>query len=282
MSTQRSVGIPAYVAELLGTGLLIFLGVGSAIFARQTGGVVVVGLSFGLGMLALSYALGPVSGAHLNPAVTVGALLARAITPGNAVFYVVAQVLGAILAAFALYGLVRWGGVTDETATLGANEYGLNINARGTVLLELLLTFLFVLVFLLVTARTGQRSIRGLAIGLALGMCNLVAIPLDGASINPARSIGPALVNGGDSLRQLWLFILVPLLAGLAAGLVAPLLFRAPDVGSAAEEEAAPARATRGRAVDWKAVDVRARKGQGRTGSAAGTAKLKRPTARSR
>jgi aquaporin Z len=233
-----------YAAELLGTGLLVFAGVGSAIFARNTGGVIVVGLSFGLVMLVLAYALAPVSDAHLNPAVTLGTLVSRRISPADAVGYWIAQVLGAVLAAFVLWLLVRQGQVFDETAALGANSYGVNINAGGAVVLEFVLTFLFVLVVLLVMRRSEQASIRGVVIGLALGLCNLVAIPLDGASINPARSIGPALFNGGAPLRQLWLFILAPLLGGVAAAFVAPL-FRGRET------------AVRAPAKDWRGIDDR-------------------------
>lgn len=232
-----------YGAEFLGTALLVFAGVGSAIFALDSGGIIVVALSFGLVLLALSYALGPVSGAHLNPAVTLGALLSRSISPGGAVGYWIAQVLGGILAAFVLFGLVRWGGVPDETAVLGANEYGARINTGGAMVLEFLLTFLFVLVVLLVTGRTAQTNIHGTAIGLALGLANLVAIRLDGASINPARSVGPALFQGGTPLRQVWLFIVFPLLGGAAAALVARVF---------GGQRPAP-----GPAVDWRAMNLR-------------------------
>lgn len=235
-----------FVAEFLGTALLVFAGAGAAIFALNSGGIVVVGLSFGLVVLVLTYALGPISGAHLNPAVTLAALMSRTISPAGAVGYWIAQVLGGILAAFVLFGLVRWGGVPDETASLGANEYGVRINAGGAVVLEFVLTFLFVLVVLLVTSRTEQTAIRGAAIGLALGLANLVAIRLDGASINPARSIGPALFQGGAALRQLWLFILIPLVAGAAAALVSRL-FRP-------ESTRAP--------VDWRELDARSPAGR--------------------
>ena len=245
-----------YAAEFLGTALLVFVGVGSAIFALNTGGVIVVGLCFGLVMLVLAYALAPVSGAHLNPAVTLGTLLSRKISPAGAVGYWVAQVLGAILAAFVLWLLVRQGRVFDETGVLGASEYGAHINAGGTVVLEFILTFLFVLVVLLVTSRTEQTSIRGVAIGLALGLCNLVAIPLDGGSINPARSIGPALFNGGAPLRQLWLFIVVPLLAGAAAAFVAPLFVHG-------QREAPKALAPRAEdAARWTGVSLTTGRGQ--------------------
>lgn len=243
------VAATQFAAEFLGTALLVFAGVGSAIFAINTGGVIVVGLTFGLVVLTLTYALGPVSGAHLNPAVTLGALLSRTVSPAQAIVYWTAQVTGAVLAAFALFGLVRWGGVTDETGVLGANEYGRAINAGGAMVLEFLLTFLFVLVVLLVTGRAAQASIRGAAIGLALGLCNLVAIPLDGASINPARSIGPALFQGGVPLGQLWLFIVFPSLGGVAAALVALVFRRAPV---RAEAAGGP-----GRAVDWRAMNLR-------------------------
>lgn len=240
-----------YIAEFLGTALLVFAGVGSAIFARNTGGVIVVGLTFGLVMLILYYALGPVSGAHLNPAVTLGTVLSRKISLAGAVGYWIAQVLGAVLAAFVLWLLVRQGGVFDETGVLGANEFGPNINAGGTVVLEFVLTFLFVFVVLLVTSRTEQAAIRGVAIGLALGLANLVAIPLDGASINPARSIGPAIFNGGASLEQLWLFIVVPLLGAVAAAFVAPLFAHAHEPGR--ERRGVEG----GRSRDWQSLDDR-------------------------
>jgi aquaporin Z len=233
-----------YAAELLGTALLVFAGVGSAIFARSSGGVIVVGLSFGLVVLVLTYAFVPVSGAHLNPAVTVGALVSRRMSLASAISYWVAQVAGAILAAFVLWLLVRQGGIFDETGNLGANEYGAHINVGGTIVLEFVLTFLFVLIVLQVSNRT---AIQGVTVGLTFALCNLVAIPLDGAAINPARSIGPAVFNGGAPLRQLWLFILVPLLGGAAAAFVAPL-FRPGEAGEPRQAAGA---------VDWRALDER-------------------------
>jgi aquaporin Z len=266
-----------FVAEFLGTALLVFAGVGSAIFAINTGGVVVVGLSFGLVMLVLAYALAPVSGAHLNPAVTLGALLSRTISVVGAIGYWIAQVLGGILGAFVLYALVRWGGVADETGALGSNGYGRSINAGGAMVLEFVLTFLFVLVVLLVYTRTEQASIRGVAIGLALGLANLVAVPLDGASINPARSIGPALFEGGTSLSQLWLFIVFPLLGGIAAALVAQVFRRAPRLPETGTDAGAGAGAGR---PDWRAVDVRTPAGRASAARGEAGARPKRPTRR--
>lgn len=243
-----------YAAELLGTALLVFAGVGSAIFARQSGGIIVVGLSFGLVMLVLAYALAPASGAHLNPAVTLGVLLSGKLTPVRAIGYWIAQVLGAVLAGAVLWGLVNWGRVLDETGALGTNSYGTHINAGGAAVVEFILTFLFVLVVVLVANRYEQRVVRAVAVGLALGLANLVAIPLDGASINPARSIGPAVFQGGVALSQLWLFIVVPLLGGAVAAAVAPLFARGhADRTEDDRHEAPPVRDR-----DWRAKDRRA------------------------
>ncbi|GAB3799993.1 MIP/aquaporin family protein [Micromonospora zhanjiangensis] len=212
------------LAEFLGTLLLVFFGVGSAIAALVEGGVVVVALSFAFIMLVLAYAFGPLSGSHLNPAVTLGVLLSGKITMPGAVAYWVAQLVGSAVAAFLLWVLVHWGGVVDQTGALGANGYGQNINLGGTMLLETVITFLFVLVVLVVTTRSEYAGFSGLAMGIALGVANLVGLTLDGASVNPARSFGPALFSGTHALAQLWVFILFPLLGGLLAALVAPVI----------------------------------------------------------
>ncbi|GGL89342.1 MULTISPECIES: MIP/aquaporin family protein [Micromonospora] len=213
-----------YVAEFIGTLLLVFFGVGSAIAARVQGGVVVVALAFGFIILALVYTIGPLSGSHVNPAVTLGVLLSGKISAIGAVAYWIAQFAGATVAAFFLWGLTRWGGVVDQTGALGTTGYGASINRGGAMLLEVVLTFLFVLVVLVVTSRAEHAGFAGLAIGLALAAVNLVGITLDGASVNPARSFGPAVFEGGTALRQLWLFIVFPLLGGALAALVAPLV----------------------------------------------------------
>jgi aquaporin Z len=139
--------------------------------------------------------------------------------------YWIAQFTGAALAALLLWVLVRWGGVADQTGVLGANGYGTNINAGGAMLLETVLTFFFVLVVLVVSKRSTDLSgFAGLAIGLALGVANLVGVALTGAAVNPARAFGPAIFEGGLALRQLWVFIVFPLLGGVLAALVAPLV----------------------------------------------------------
>ncbi|KAB1949715.1 aquaporin [Micromonospora sp. ALFpr18c] len=214
-------------AEFLGTLLLVFFGVGSAVAARVQGGVVVVALAFGFVMLALVYTIGPLSGSHVNPAVTLGVLLSGKITVIGAVAYWIAQFAGATVAGFALWALTRWGEVADQTGALGANGYGAHINRGGAAVLELILTFLFVLVVLVVTSRSEDPGVAGVAIGLALAATQLVGVTLTGAAVNPARAFGPAVFEGGVALRQLWLFIVFPLLGGAIAALVAPLIMGA-------------------------------------------------------
>lgn len=222
-----------YAAEFAGTFLLVFLGVGSAIAARVEGGVVVVALAFGLTLLVLMYVLGPVSGCHVNPAVTLGALVSGKIGSVAAIRYWVAQVAGAVVASFLLLAMVQWGGVEDQTGVLGTNGYGDTIDVGGAILLETVLTFFLVLVFLVVTSRAEYAGFTGVAVGAAFAACQLLAVALDGASVNPARSIGPAVFEGGTALAQVWLFVLFPLLGGLLAALALPL------VGGARAEPAA-------------------------------------------
>mgnify|MGYP006282686237 CR=1 FL=1 len=215
-------------AEAVGTFLLVFLAVGSAIFgiAAKVGvegngpgnGIVGVALAFGLVLLGIAYAFGPISGAHVNPAVTLAMLVGRRMPAKEAVGYWVAQFVGAILAAGILKLFVSSLGATDYTGGLGTNSYDNGaIGMAGAFLLEVLLTGAFVLVILLVTERVAAPGFAGLAIGLTLTLVHLVGIPLDGTSVNPARSFGPALFAGGDALGQVWLFILAPLVGSLVA-----------------------------------------------------------------
>lgn len=205
--------------EFIGTLLLVLLGVGAAVSGGPTGpGVVTVGLSFGLVLVAMAYAFGPVSGAHVNPAVTLAVLLAKRIDGRTAAFYAAAQFAGATVGASLLWFLVNVGEVTDQTGALGANSYDNgSINQSGAFLLEILLTAAFVGVVLLVTDERIQTSYAGLALGVTLAVVHFVGIPLTGTSVNPARSFGPALLAGGETLSQLWLFIVAPLVGSLVA-----------------------------------------------------------------
>jgi aquaporin Z len=212
-------------AEFLGTALLVFLAVGSAVGGINIIGALGVALAFGLVLLALAYAIGPISGCHINPAVTLGVLLARGMTATEAAFYWVAQLAGGIAGA-ALLALMTsgFGGVTDRTGTLGSNNWGRTISGGGAFVLEVLLTFVLVAVVLLVTGRSATPGFAGLAIGLTLAAVHLIGIPLDGTSVNPARSLGPALFNGGQPLAHVWLFLLAPLVGAVLAVLVVRLL----------------------------------------------------------
>jgi len=219
------------IAEAVGTFLLVFLAVGAAVFgiAAKVGtggngpgnGVVGVALAFGLVLLGIAYAFGPISGAHVNPAVTLGMLLGRRMPVSEAVAYWIAQFIGAIAAGGILKLFVSNFGVTDYTGGLGTNSFDNgSINAGGAFLLEVLLTAAFVLVILLVTERVAAPGFAGIAIGLTLTLVHLVGIPLDGTSVNPARSFGPALFAGGDAMSQVWLFIVAPLVGSVVAVIV--------------------------------------------------------------
>jgi aquaporin Z len=216
------------IAELIGTFLLVFLAVGTAVFgiAAVVGvdgngpgsGVVGVAFAFGLVLLGIAYAFGPVSGAHVNPAVTLAMLVGRRMPASEAVGYWIVQFLGAIAAGGLLKLFVSNFGVTDYTGALGTNSYDNgNINMAGAFVLEAVLTAAFVMVILLVTERIAAPGFAGIAIGLTLTLVHLVGIPLTGTSVNPARSFGPALFEGGTAMSQVWLFILAPLVGALIA-----------------------------------------------------------------
>ncbi len=205
-------------AEFIGTFALVFLAVGAAVTGLRDLGGVGVALGFGLVLTFLVFAIGSVSGAHVNPAVTLAMMLGRKMPVSDGLSYMGVQVLGAIGGAFLLWVLVQEG-VEDQTgAGIGANAYGpATGGALGAFILETTLTALFVFVVLMVTEKGIPPVGTGLAIGAALTAAHLVGVPLTGTSVNPARSIGPALFSGTEALQQLWLFILAPLLGGVIA-----------------------------------------------------------------
>lgn len=220
-----------FVAEFLGTFILVFLAVGAAVsgIAAKVGvdalgpgaGVLGVAIAFGFVLIFVAYAFGPVSGAHVNPAVTLGLLVARKIDPKTAGVHVVAQVCGALVGAALLKLLVTSFAVKDQTGNLGSNGYGTTIDMGGAFILEVVLTLVFVLVILLVTDKAATAGAAGLAIGACLTVIHLVGIPLTGTSVNPARSL-VALFAGGDAPGQLWLFVVAPLVGGVLAALIYP------------------------------------------------------------
>jgi aquaporin Z len=218
------------MAEAFATGLLVFFGAGVATLmfgfhfagASTGAGVVATALAFGLVLLALVYTLRPVSGCHLNPAVTLGALLAGRIKAAEAAAYWIGQFAGGIAGALLLWAVLGTSPLYNRSSTgLGANGWGsasmTHIGVGGAFLAEVILTAVFVFVILTVTCKTGNTATAGLVIGLTLTVIHLIGIPLTGTSVNPARSLGPALIVGGTALSQVWLFIVAPLVGGVAA-----------------------------------------------------------------
>jgi aquaporin Z len=238
----RTVDTRTVVSEFLGTLLLVLFGVGSVVLAGEFIGTVGVSLAFGFVLLALVWALGPVSGAQLNPAVTLGMLVARRIGLRTAVEYWVAQLLGAIAGAAILFLLAEQVPGLETSGAFGTNGYGdrsgVRLEAGGAFLAEILMTFLLVYVFLSVVHRVRLTGLDALPIGLTLAVVQLMGLPLTGTSVNPARSIGPAVFAGTDALSQVWLFLLAPLVGGVIAALVHGVVHLAPEPG---EETAGPA-----------------------------------------
>jgi aquaporin Z len=223
-----------YLAEFLGTFVLVFGGVGSAVLAGSHIGNVGVALAFGLSLLAMVYTIGPISGCHINPAVTLGVLLAKRIGARDAVMYVVAQIFGAIVAS-ALILLIASGvagGYDLAAGGLGANGFGAHSPGQYSMIAafiaEVILTMFLVVTVLGATDVKAPVGFAGLAIGLVLTLIHLVGIPITNTSVNPARSIGPALFVQGWALQQLWLFIIAPL-AGAALAAAAYAAIRIPD-----------------------------------------------------
>jgi aquaporin Z len=218
-------------AEFLGTFVLVFGGVGTAVIAGDRVGYLGIAFAFGLSLLAMAYAIGPISGCHINPAVTMGMLVSGNVDFGEAVRYWIAQILGAIAAAGILLAIVggRKGGYDVRMEGLGANGYGAHSPggfAVGSALgVEIILTAFLVFTVLAATDRIANVAFAGIPIGLVLTLIHLVSIPVTNTSVNPARSIGPAIFVGGWALSQLWLFIVAPLAGGLLGATVHRLLF---------------------------------------------------------
>ncbi len=224
-----------YIAEFIGTLLLVFVGLGTAIFAGKHVDWLGISLAFGFTLLALAYAIGPISGCHINPAVTLGAALAGRMNRSDVIPYWIAQVLGGI-SGFGFLALIMIGASTPDlvhTAALAtANGFGdhspSGFNLEAAFVAETILTFVLVLTVLGSTASAAPSGFAGIPIGIALAIANFVAIPITNASINPARSIAPAVYAQDWTLGQLWLFIVAPLLGGVIAAYVYRLIEKRP------------------------------------------------------
>lgn len=211
-----------YLAELIGTFVLTLLGCGAAVSLNcgvDAASVVGTSMAFGIAVIAMAYTIGGISGCHINPAITLGCLLTKRISGKDAGMYMLFQVIGAILASCVLYAFVQTAPELAQGTTTGANSC-----AGGVVnglIVEIVLTFIFVLVVLGTTdSKVGAGNFAGLAIGITLILIHLVGIHYTGTSVNPARSIGPAIFEGGVALNQLWVFIVGPFVGGAFAALV--------------------------------------------------------------
>jgi len=223
-------------AELVGTFILVFVGCGTATITLghwgknagssagwgTNGGVVATALTFGLVLAGLAYALGPISGCHVNPAVSLGMWFSKRIDAKQAFGYMGAQFVGAVLGAGTLALVLNQSSRYHKSSDgLGANGYAnssmIHMSALGAFVVEAIMTAVFVFVILKVTAKNAPAAMTGLIIGTTLVFCHLLAIPIDGTSVNPARSFGPALFLGGTAFKQVWLFIVAPLVGGAIA-----------------------------------------------------------------
>lgn len=219
-----------YIAEMVGTMVLVLMGCGSAVFAGSAVGAVGAGVgtlgvafAFGLSVVAMAYAIGGISGCHINPAITLGMLMSGRMSGKDAALYMIFQVIGAILGSAILFTLVSTGGHDGPTAT-GSNSFG-DGEMLQAFIAEVVFTFIFVLVVLGTTdSKKGAGNFAGLAIGLTLVLVHIVCIPITCTSVNPARSIGPALFEGGIALSQLWLFIVAPLVGAACSAIVWKIL----------------------------------------------------------
>ncbi len=222
-----------FIAELIGTFGLVLFGCGAAAIAgvdTMAGlsglGLLGISMAFGLSVVVFAYAIGGISGCHINPAVTIGVLLAGRMPVKEAIVYIIAQCLGALLGAFVLQQILggQLAGFTAGEWAYGANGWGSKYQSEyGTTaafVTETVLTFVFLFVILATTSKVGNSTMAGLAIGFTLLLIHMVAIPITGTSVNPARSFGPALLAGGQALSQLWLFIVAPILGAAIAAVV--------------------------------------------------------------
>ena len=226
-----------YLAEFIGTFILVFFGCGSAAITGGIGGVLgILGIafSFGLAIVAAAYAIGHISGCHVNPAVSLAMLIDGQLSFIDFIGYVVAQLLGSLAASSALFFTIKASGNLDIFKTgLGTNGFGalshVGLSLDGAFVIEMILTFVFVLTIFGVTSNEKTSAHAGLIIGLTLTFVHIIGIPLTGTSVNPARSVGPALIFGGEALSQVWLFVLAPLVGAAIAALVWHFCFKPED-----------------------------------------------------
>jgi len=222
-----------YVAELVGTFVLVFMGCGSAVLAGGQIGFLGISFAFGLSVLAMVYTIGGVSGCHINPAISISMLIAGKMKPRDTAIYIVMQCIGATIAAASL-SIIATGkpGYSPTINGLGQNGYDIaspgGFSMASAFLAEVILTFIFLLVIHGSTSEKAPKGFAGIAIGLSLVLIHLVSIPITGTSVNPARSLGPALLVGGTALSQVWLFWAAPIIGGILASVAWKYLSKNP------------------------------------------------------
>ena len=219
-----------YIAEFIGTAVLVIVGCGTAMLvgcdAVNGGGYILTALAFGLAIVAMAYSVGNISGCHINPAVSLAVLIAGGMDKKDFVPYVIAQILGAFLGTGILALIFKTGSITDMTGGYGANGLaGVGGSAISGLIVEIVLTFIFVMAILGVTSKRAKHgSFGGLVIALTLTLVHILGIGLTGTSVNPARSIAPAVVaaisGNGDPVAALWVFIVGPLVGAALAAVV--------------------------------------------------------------
>lgn len=215
-----------YVAEFIGTFALVLLGCGTAMLvgcdSANGCGYLLTALAFGLTIVGMAYCVGNISGCHINPAVSLAFLMTKQMKVKDFIGYIIAQCLGAVAATGVLYGIFKMGNVTDLTGGYGSNGLGgVGGSVLAGLLVELILTFIFVLTILGVTSKKANHgSFGGLIIGFTLVLVHILGIGLTGTSVNPARSLGPAIFAGGDAISSLWVFIVGPFAGSVLAALV--------------------------------------------------------------
>ena len=215
-----------YIAELIGTFVLVFGGCGTAVFAADHVGYLGVALAFGLTLLTMAYAVGPISGCHINPAVTIGLLVAKKIPAKDVLGYIIGQIIGGLLAAAVLLIILKGlpNGYDAATAGFAANGYGDHSPGKygltSCFVIEVVMTFFLVFTVLGATAVNAPVGFAGLPIGFVLVLIHLISIPVTNTSVNPARSISQAVFVGGWAIDQLWLFIVAPVIGAVIAALV--------------------------------------------------------------
>lgn len=208
-----------YICEFIGTLTLVLFGTGIAVISG--GNLVATALAFGLAIVASAYVIGNISGCHVNPAVSLAMLIEKKLSCKDFAFYVLSQILGALAGTGLLYLILS--NTSLGVSALGANGYGTlsstNITLFGAIITEIILTFIFVYTILGVTSDKEKSSVAGIVIGLTLTFVHLIGIKLTGTSVNPARSLAPALFLGGKALKQVWVFIVAPLVGSALAAL---------------------------------------------------------------